>query len=144
MCQVSKVGNLSCRTGVDWRVSRYDHDTIPLAFSSRSAGYAALFPPSKVAPDDAGVYTPSLLPQCKGCDAARTYEYQLMPHLVTVLGEVKGLPLSSSMSSGTATTVMEQDTLDWATVMIFTCSQECVDHLGEAWEEEHVVVQGED
>lgn len=118
-------------------MNRYDHNTIPLAFSSHSTNYSAIFSASASSPDDPGVYTPSLLPRCSNCQAPRIYEYQLMPYLVTLLNRSARMP-TCNLGNG------PEDGLDWAIVMIFTCSTECTDYENEAWQEEHISVEWEE
>jgi hypothetical protein len=60
-----------------------------------------------------------------------------MPYLVTLLNRSARLP-TCNLTNG------PKDGLDWAIVMIFTCSAECVDFEGEAWQEEHVLVDWEE
>lgn len=162
--------------------NRYDHNTTPLPFSSTSAVYSLIFSSSSDSSttttsspsshdDYSTTYSPRRLPTCTYCDSPLTFEYQLMPYLVTLLNRSARMPgahltLTPSSTSNTAgtkgkgTTVvvapragetdlervqrgMEEDGLDFATVMIFTCAKECVDGLGEAWREECVLGEWE-
>ncbi|BGP17815.1 hypothetical protein JCM10213_008385 [Rhodosporidiobolus nylandii] len=139
------------------QVLRYEYNTQPLAFSATSAAYRTLFPPpssgshpmataaASSAPADAiGVYTPSRAPSCAHCGAPSRFEYQLMPHLVSVLNS-SGLSRPPGAEEGTEKgKVNGEEGLDFATVWVFACERECASSEGEAWREEGVWVEWEE
>ena len=112
-----------------------------------SSTFHKIFIPSIVdstgAADAFGAYNPSSLPRCgsNGCPGRRKFEYQLMPHLLSVLGRLRtGTPGKKGE---------EGEGVDFATVMVFTCELECVaggeaEGGDEAWKEELVLVEWED
>ncbi|KIH56765.1 programmed cell death protein 2 domain protein [Ancylostoma duodenale] len=51
---------------------------------------------------------PSEIPPCENCGAPRTFELQLMPHLLSLI-DVDAMGQS----------------IDWASVYVFTCSRSC-------------------
>lgn len=50
----------------------------------------------------------SAAPPCSTCNAQRTFEFQFLPTLLYMLGVGK-----------------EKDDMDWASVMVYTCSKDC-------------------
>lgn len=123
-------------------VCRYEYSGIPLPFSSLSPSYALLFPPTASAP--LGAYDPSRIARCRHCGGPTTFEYQLMPHLVALLGRNGHSVIEEGgKAPGAVTaTVLDADGVEFATVMVFTCVRECVDDLTEeAWREERVCIE---
>ena len=53
-------------------------------------------------------HAPGLIPPCQLCGSKRHFELQLMPHLITLIN-VDSIGQS----------------IDWATVMVYTCSKNC-------------------
>lgn len=128
----------------------YEYSSQPLPFSASSAAYRSLFPPpssatsasSSTADASLGLYAPSFTPRCKACGSPSAFEYQLMPHLVSVLEK------GSKGKGG-----REDEGVEFATVWVFGCVRECVDAegdgeggkgMGEAWREEGVMVEWEE
>ncbi|GAA5917566.1 hypothetical protein JCM6882_001980 [Rhodosporidiobolus microsporus] len=147
------------------QVVRYDFSTQPLPFSASSAAYRSLFPsPSSSSsssshpmstpagappPAEAGVgtYTPALLPRCRACGARATFEYQLMPHLVSVLSPYSSALLlrgAAEEKVGEKAGAKEEEGVEFATVWVFTCEAECTGEEGEGWREEEVRVEWEE
>ncbi|KAL8293249.1 hypothetical protein RQP46_000943 [Phenoliferia psychrophenolica] len=121
---------------------RYAHSTTPLPFSSLSPSYNLLFPSTPSAP--LGTFDPTRIPRCRHCGSESTFEYQLMPALVASLAKI-GLSgtTTSSVVQGKKT-VIEQDGVEFATVMVFACLAECGEEEGdgdEAWREEQVCIE---
>ncbi|GAA6063601.1 hypothetical protein JCM10212_006218 [Sporobolomyces blumeae] len=156
------------------QVVRYDHGTQPLPFSASSAAYRTLYPPStpggpvsshppstsSSSATELGQYTPSRAPTCRACRQRSTFEYQLMPHLVSVLNKTEGLNGLSAYDDASggdcrrpaandarkAKADPDDEGLDWATVWVYSCERECVDpgKDKEAWREERVLVEWEE
>ncbi|GAA5950902.1 hypothetical protein JCM21900_000367 [Sporobolomyces salmonicolor] len=133
------------------QIIRYEHASTPLPFCATSSAYLSLFPPpsSSSAPtsagaSDVGVYTPARIPACRTCRAPSTFEYQLMPHLVSVLNKTEGLRGRDAFGDEKR----EGEGLDWATVWVFSCTKECGEERDggrrEAWREERVMVEWEE
>ncbi|GAA5889659.1 hypothetical protein JCM5296_002424 [Sporobolomyces johnsonii] len=129
------------------QVIRYEHASTPLPFSATSPAYLSLFPlpsSSSAGASEVGIYTPARIPTCRTCRAPSTFEYQLMPHLVSVLNKTEGLRGLSAFGDEKK----EGEGLDWATVWVFSCTRECGDEgeggRREAWREERVMVEWEE
>eukprot|EP00842_Homolaphlyctis_polyrhiza_P000176 jgi/Hompol1/1159/HPOL_004473-RA len=71
------------------------------------------------------VFAPEGVPACPYCHAERSFEFQVMPQLLSSLG------LNAS----------DRDSLDWGTVLVFTCSADC-QPSGVQYMEDAVFAQG--
>ena len=116
----------------------YAHSTTPLPFSSLSSSYTLLFPSTTSTP--LGAYEPSRIPRCRHCGTASTFEYQLMPTLVASLAKV-GLVGKKKGGVKGKVAHLEEDGVEFATVIVFACLAECGEDEDEAWREEQVCVE---
>lgn len=60
----------------------------------------------------------SPIPDCERCDGPRVYEFQVMPHLLSLLPKVVFETVEESRKAIV-------DGLDWATVVVFVCEDYC-------------------
>ncbi|KAM0748335.1 hypothetical protein T439DRAFT_349633 [Meredithblackwellia eburnea MCA 4105] len=130
---------------------RYNHSSTPIPFSSSSPTYSQLFPLSS---SGLGTYEPSRVPSCSHCGGPSVFEYQLMPAIVSILSK---LSYSQSKESSVKSPENEkhkegsrvgaappdEDGVEFATVLVFTCLQECVGEKDTTWREELVFIEME-
>jgi pre-rRNA-processing protein TSR4 len=83
---------------------------------SRSSGAKPLWPIAS------GRVSKSELPSCKSCGGPRCFEFQVMPQLLFFFGGKN-----------------ERESLDWATIVVYTCENSCDSSL--SYKEEFVWVQ---
>lgn len=123
----------------------YEFGGSPLLFSNSDQAAKTLIASSS---DGYGVYSNAQLPVCPHCGSKRTFEFQLMPHMLSLL-------------SVTEHAMREEQTLDktgkdqwnvgmeFGTVMIFVCENDCNGSTPTDSEdqvtyfEEHVIAQFE-
>ncbi|TFK51694.1 hypothetical protein OE88DRAFT_1698786 [Heliocybe sulcata] len=95
------------------------------------------------------VYTPSALQKCPSCGGERTFECQLMPNLINILntGE-EGAPkgkLSEEERKKEVEKALKNAVgrrgMEWGTVMVFSCKNDCCPEKKGNWAEELVLVQ---
>jgi pre-rRNA-processing protein TSR4 len=134
---------------------RYELGGTPLPFAS-DAVFERLWPAPTAAATTIGVdlsvgagarrtYTPSAVPKCARCGGARAFECQLMPNLINVVK-----PADKSVAKSDAARVAEvraalakggdADGMEWGTVLVFTCADDCCEGA-ELFAEEEVLVQ---
>ncbi|TPX31459.1 hypothetical protein SmJEL517_g05222 [Synchytrium microbalum] len=100
----------------------------------------------------AQVYSKSIPPACENCGAARVYECQLMPGILSVLptekfagGSHKGKSPEKVQDFNTWLEANAQG-MDFGTVLVYTCGADCVSgdlEADVAYMEEHAVAQVE-
>ncbi|KAJ1960308.1 hypothetical protein IWQ62_004279 [Dispira parvispora] len=141
---------------------RYDFAGIPLLYNYSDAvarlmysrtpesGHAGAF--ARASPR----YTTSGIPPCQHCGATRVFECQLMPNALLTLGTERHArqpnsskhPTTSSSASKSLPPDLATHGMEWGTVMLFCCPQDCHltanrDPTQEAYFQECVVVQKE-
>lgn len=71
------------------------------------------------------------IPRCEACGAARKFEFQLMPNVLSLLrpeASASSPPLAAASSApGAAPSVSldEVDGMEWSTVLVYTCQKSC-------------------
>lgn len=114
----------------------------PLPYTANGSAFSTLWRRAAATTEDGSdkrVYDESSVPACAGCGAARTFELQLMPQLVSKLSE-----------SGLLKKKEDELELSWASAWVLTCARDCgmpkddVSLPGETWQEEVVLLQFED
>ncbi|KZT27791.1 hypothetical protein NEOLEDRAFT_1176385 [Neolentinus lepideus HHB14362 ss-1] len=143
---------------------RYDLGGTPLPFSHDKT-FDRLFPlltgpPVPVTKGDfmvqtspKCVYSPSAVPNCPRCGGERTFECQLMPNLINILkdGEDDGKEAGKKSTEEERQKEVERALksqnakgrrgMEWGTVMVFSCKNDCCPEKKSNWAEELVMVQ---
>ena len=115
------------------QVLRYMRSGQPLPFIGKGSAFDIVYPTMQGTQIRA--YDESRVPPCEACGAARTFEVQLMPQLVSAFLDIPSSPLKEDK-------VYE---LAWSTVWCYFCSSDCFkDGEQSVWREEVVLVQYEE
>jgi pre-rRNA-processing protein TSR4 len=125
--------------------TRYEFSGSPLLFSNSDEAAKALIVSSS---DGYGVYSNTKLPPCQHCGSRRTFEFQLMPNILSLLSVTDHAMKEEQTSDKTG---MDQWNvgMEFGTVMVFVCEQDCngsksvTEDYGVKYFEEHVVAQFE-
>jgi pre-rRNA-processing protein TSR4 len=119
------------------QVLRYEFRGSPLLYSHTDP-VGKLFSPA--APKDSMMMTGSgysaRIPRCQACSRERVFEFQLVPHAITVLEEGReGIGIGK-----------DDGGMEWGTIIVGVCAVNCApDAVGQAaWREEWVGVQWEE
>ncbi|PPQ65883.1 hypothetical protein CVT24_011214 [Panaeolus cyanescens] len=141
---------------------RYDLNGVPLPFSSTDTAFTKLWPAPpeeplpvtkpdfKVVRPQSRVYDKRAAGKCEMCGAARVFECQLMPNLINVVRE-SNRNAAPKMTDDARRRYVEQALkksgdektgMSWGTVMVFSCSNDCMGEDG--WSESRVIVQWDD
>ncbi|CAG8495648.1 5661_t:CDS:2 [Acaulospora morrowiae] len=126
---------------------RYEFDGQPLLYNQSDSTASLLLSPPYGSVKQLKTTTHQL-PKCPKCGSRRAFEFQLMPSLLCVLpiGEYSSDTQSNAASNNG---ISQFDVgMEWGTIMIFTCSQDCnLDGVGDdgvSYYEELVLVQYEE
>lgn len=142
------------------QVLRYDFDAVPLPYSSASPLFKKLFPgaPTRAPSSEedevnlADYYTTKSVSGCPRCGGPRVFELQLVPQLINVLRpsslSTTGAPPEQPkkgaqteeerraeimrLAKGEARGDGEAGEMEWGTIMVFSCKNDCVG-VGEEW-----------
>lgn len=79
---------------------------------------------------------PKNIPRCEKCGAMRTFEFQLMPNILSVLPTEKFITkrkprknihnLKDANNISRSDLINQFDTgMEWGTILVFTCSKDC-------------------
>jgi pre-rRNA-processing protein TSR4 len=147
---------------VKYVIHRYELGGTPLAFTGDKV-FDWLFPrpeattvpvskaESKVTAGVKRTLDGSRIPACPVCKSRRVFECQLMPNLINVLRmETDGDHLQK-LSDDERRKMIERELkskssegLEWGTCMVFSCEKDCGGEGGDMWQEEHVLIQGDE
>ncbi|KAL5513110.1 hypothetical protein ACEPAH_3508 [Sanghuangporus vaninii] len=134
-----------------------------------SVSSSTKFTPSPVTPARR-MYDPksTLITPCPRCGGPRTFECQLMPHLISILHSTRTQPQKQQTSASKSASEQDPEArkrelepllpsgqgrgdggsgMEWGTCMVFSCSQDCCldpvskEEAKELWAEELVLVQ---
>lgn len=141
------------------QVLRYDFDAVPLPYSSSSGLFKKLFPGAPTrAPsseeDEVNLgeyYTTKPVSACPRCAGPRVFELQLVPQLINVLrphalsttgaaresasgrqSEAERRAEIMRLAKGEARGEGDVGEMEWGTIMVFSCKNDCVG-VGEEW-----------
>lgn len=109
------------------QVLRYEFRGVPLLYSAAAATDSG----AKITTVGAGS-----VPSCEYCGSHRVFEFQLVPHAITVLEEGRaGVGLGKN-----------DEGMEWGTIIMWVCSKDCApQELGvTGWREEWAGVQWEE
>lgn len=107
-------------------------------------------PDFKVVRPQRRVYDKNAAGKCEKCGAARVFECQLMPNLINVVRK-SDRDLYAKMTDEARRKLVEQALqkdgtektgMTWGTVMVFSCSKDCLGEDG--WSESCTIVQWDD
>ncbi|KAF8498705.1 programmed cell death protein 2 [Russula emetica] len=151
---------------------RYDLGGIPMPFASDDL-YKRLFPLSTEKSTSITVtraasnvqhsrpgrgYSAASILACPHCGSRRTFEYQLMPNLIIMLGrgsdtEREDITTTDEQRKEVVQRLLKRDPdgrgMEWGTALVFTCEKDCCLGPGNkekegAWSEELVLVHWDD
>lgn len=116
---------------------RYNRGAEPVLFSNLS---------TSIWHSDRSYNSPQLA--CSNCGAARIFEFQLMPGLISHLSsksvpssKKKGTKLTKQLLEECAKGIGELPALDFGTVLIYTCQRDCTGHSQVSYMTELIAVQ---
>ncbi|KAI9284782.1 programmed cell death protein 2 [Umbelopsis sp. AD052] len=124
---------------------RYEFGGSPLLFSNSDQAAKSLIVSSS---DGYGVYSNSQLPVCPHCGSKRTFEFQLMPHMLSLLSVTEHAMIEEQTLDKTGKDQWNVG-MEFGTVMIFVCENDCNGSTSTDVEdqvtyfEEHVIAQFE-
>jgi pre-rRNA-processing protein TSR4 len=133
---------------------RYELGGTPLPFASDGV-FERLWPAPTAAATTIGVdlavgaaarrtYTPGAVPKCARCGGQRAFECQLMPNLINAVKPAeRDAPASDAARVAAVRAALEKgegEGMEWGTVLVFTCADDCCEGA-ELFAEEEVLVQ---
>ncbi|KAF9437164.1 hypothetical protein BGZ76_001774 [Entomortierella beljakovae] len=107
---------------------RYDFPGIPLLFSYSDNTAQTLLPPNSTQHSKHSTPSAHRIPKCPSCKGPRGFEFQLMPHMLSLLDvtSTKYLSEEENKSLKDRKGVQLFDIgMEWGTILVYSCVEDC-------------------